>query len=108
MGTKVKAPKPRNYGQETRDTLQAQIDLAPDIFAAEKEFRGQYAQLDLDIAKQLAPDLLDLYETSQRRLGALDRETLSAQRGADIADIEQYGTRAMKSYRSAMDAANGS
>lgn len=106
MGTKVKAPAPRNYGQETRDTLQAQVDLAPDIFAAEEKFRGKYAQLDMDIAKQLAPDLMDLYDTSQRRLSALDRETLSAQRGADIADIEQYGTRAMQGYRSAMDAAN--
>jgi len=29
------APEPRNYGQETRDTLQAQIDLAPQLYRAE-------------------------------------------------------------------------
>lgn len=106
MGTKVKAPPARDYGKETRDTLQAQIDLAPDLYAAEERFRPKYAQLDLDIAKQLAPDLLDLYETSQRRLGALDRETLAAQREADISAIEDYGTRAMQGYRAAADAAN--
>ena len=106
MGTKIKAPPARDYGKETRDTLQAQIDLAPDLYAAEEKFRGKYAQLDLDIAKQLAPDLLDLYETSQRRLGALDRETLAAQREADISAIEDYGTRAMQGYRAAADAAN--
>ena len=106
MGTKVKAPPARDYGKETRDTLQAQIDLAPDLYAAEEKFRGKYAQLDLDIAKQLAPDLLNLYETSQRRLGALDRETLAAQREADISAIEDYGTRAMQGYRAAADAAN--
>lgn len=101
MGTKIKAPAPRNYAQETRDTLQAQVDLAPQLYAAEEKFRGKYAQLDLDIAKKLAPDLLDLYETSQRRLGALDRETLSAQREADIASIEQLGGRAKAAFEAA-------
>ena len=106
MGTKIKAPPARDYAKETYDTLQTQIDLAPDLYAAEEKFRGKYAQLDLDIAKQLAPDLLNLYETSQRRLGALDRETLAAQREADISAIEDYGTRAMQGYRAAADAAN--
>ena len=106
MGTKIKAPPARDYGKETYDTLQTQINLAPDLYAAEEKFRGKYAQLDLDIAKQLAPDLLNLYETSQRRLGALDRETLAAQREADISAIEDYGTRAMQGYRAAADAAN--
>ena len=101
MGTKIKAPAPRNYAQETRDTLQAQVDLAPQLYAAEEKFRGKYAQLDLDIAKKLAPDLLNLYETSQRRLGALDRETLSAQREADIASIEQLGGRAKAAFEAA-------
>ena len=106
MGTKIKAPPARDYARETYDTLQTQINLAPDLYAAEEKFRGKYAQLDLDIAKQLAPDLLNLYETSQRRLGALDRETLAAQREADISAIEDYGTRAMQGYRAAADAAN--
>ena len=87
MGTKIKAPPPRDYAKETRDTLQAQIDLAPQLYAAEERFRGKYAQLDLDIAKKLSPELLDLYETSQRRLGSIDRETLAAQRESDIASI---------------------
>ena len=31
----VDSPPPRNYGQETRDTLQAQVDLAPQLFESE-------------------------------------------------------------------------
>ena len=102
MGTKIKAPPPRDYGGEMRDTLQAQIDLAPQLYGAEEQYRGKYAQLDLDIAKQMTPQLLDLYETSQTRLGAMDREQLDFQRGSDIAAIEKYGGRA----REALDAAN--
>ena len=102
MGTTVKAPPPRDYGKETRDTLQAQIDLAPQLYGAEEKFRGKFAQLDMDIAQQITPQLLDLYETSQTRLGAMDREQLDLQRGSDIAAIEKYGGRA----REALDAAN--
>ena len=102
MGTTIKAPKARDYGSEMRDTLQAQIDLAPQLYGAEKQFRGKYAQLDMDIAKEMSPQLLDLYETSQRRLGEMDREQLDLQRGSDIAAIEKYGGRA----REALDAAN--
>ena len=95
MGTKVKAPKARNYGNEMRDTLQAQIDLAPQLYGAEEQYRGKYAQLDMDIAQQITPQLLDLYETSQTRLGAMDREQMGLQREADIGAIEKLGPRAM-------------
>ena len=102
MGTTIKPPPARDYGKETRDTLQAQIDLAPQLYGAEEQFRGKFAQLDMDIAKQMTPQLLDLYESSQSRLGAMDREQLDLQRGGDIAAIEKYGGRA----RAAIDAAN--
>ena len=102
MGTKIKAPPPRDYAKETRETLQAQIDLAPGLYGAEEQFRGKYAQLDMDIAKQMSPQLQDLYETSQTRLGAIDRDQLALQREGDIAAIEQLGGRA----RAAMEAAN--
>jgi hypothetical protein len=102
MGTKIAAPPPRDYGKETRETLQSQIDLAPQLYGAEKQFRGKYAQLDMDIANQMTPQLLDLYESSQSRLGAMDREQLGLQREGDIAAIEKYGGRA----RAALDAAN--
>jgi hypothetical protein len=102
MGTTIKAPKARDYEDEIFKTTRAQVKLAPELYAAEKQFRGKYAQLDMDIAKQMSPQLLDLYETSQARLGEMDREQLDLQRGGDIAAIEKYGGRA----RAAMDAAN--
>ena len=98
----VEAPPPRDYEDEIFKTTRAQVKLAPELYAAEERFRGKYAQLDMDIAKQMTPQLLDLYETSQRRLGTMDREQLDLQRGGDISAIEKYGGRA----RAAIDAAN--
>lgn len=68
MSTKVEAPPPRDYGQETRSTLEAQLELAPDLYNSESTWRPQYAALDRSIlAESLrgspdAPGLLELYE----------------------------------------------
>ena len=41
----------RDYGDEMKDTLEDQIRLAPDLYAAEEEYRPRYADLDLQIAR---------------------------------------------------------
>lgn len=99
--TKIEAPEARNYAKETEDTLRAQVKLAPELYAAEERFRGKYAQLDVDIAKRISPQLLDIYEQTQPRLAAMDRQTLSAQREGDISDIERLGPRARDAMRAA-------
>lgn len=40
-------PPAPNYGQITRDTLQAQVDLAPQQFAVEQQYQPQYSALEL-------------------------------------------------------------
>ena len=99
--TKIKAPDQVPYAQQMRDTLQAQIDLAPQLYGVEQQYRGKYAQLDVDIAKRISPQLLDIYEATQPRLAAMDRQTLAAQREADIGAIEELGPRAMEAMRAA-------
>lgn len=42
-----KAPRPPNYGQITRDTLQAQVDLAPQQYASEATYQPLYLDLAL-------------------------------------------------------------
>jgi len=43
----VAAPPPRDYYAETRDTLQAQVDLAPALARSEAMYRPVYTALDL-------------------------------------------------------------
>lgn len=108
MGTKVQAPPPRDYGKETRDTLQAQIDLAPNLYAAEAEYQPRYAALNLQTLEQalrgtgdqrglLAQYEQDIYPTLSR----IEADTLSRQRAADIAAVQQYGTTAVDALRTA-------
>ena len=100
--TTVEAPKARDYEKEIFATTRAQIELAPELYAAESQYRPLYSQLDVDIAKNIAPQMLDIYESTQPRLAAMDRQTLAAQRESDIESIEQLGGRA----RVALEAAN--
>ena len=41
------APAPLDYGQQTRDTLQAQVDLAPQLYEANATFGPKYSALQL-------------------------------------------------------------
>lgn len=91
----------RNYGQETRDTLQAQIDLAPAKLAADQATQPAYAQLNADILKQTAPQIVDLYSGLYPQLSALQNESNTTQRASDIADVQNLGRTATDAFRSA-------
>lgn len=105
------APRARDYGQETRDTLEAQIDLAPDLYAAEasdKFGRGAYAQLDFQILKDIMqgkdgqPGMLELYEKEiMPGLARADVASKQVSREGDIAAVEELGLRATEAFRAA-------
>lgn len=110
MGS-VKSPPPRDYAKETRDTLQAQIDLAPDLYAAEAnpEYgRPAYAQLDLQVLRDVMQGkdgqggLLELYEESiMPGLARADAASNAISREADIEQVERLGQRATEAFRQA-------
>jgi hypothetical protein len=98
----VEAPPPRDYGKETADTLQAQVNLAPQLYANEAQFRPQYANLERKIMlEQLGLDpnmgLLDAYEKaiipSQVR-----QKYASAQGEVDM--IKELGPQLIEAQRS--------
>jgi len=102
MGTSVSAPEPRNYDQETRDTLQAQLDLAPQKYAAEAQFAPKYQALQLGLLQQATPELLRLYkEQIAPTMGEVEAAARSRSRAGDIADIERLGPQARAAIKAA-------
>ena len=105
------APPPRDYAKETRDTLQAQIDLAPELYAAEasQEYgRPAEARLNLEILRDVmrgsegTPGLLELYEQDiMPGLARADVAGLDVTREGDIAAVERLGPRATEAFRQA-------
>ena len=99
----VEAPPPRNYGQETRDTLQAQVDLAPQLFASESQFRPQYAYLERRmILEQMGIDpskgLLKAYE--EDFAPSMVRQKAATVKG-DIDMLREYGPELLAAQRAA-------
>lgn len=107
MGS-VSTPPDRNYGQETRDTLKAQVDLAPDQYAANAQFQPLYAGLQTDVAKRSLlgangnDGLLSLYQNAvQPQLSQISSGANTAQRTADINDVANLGPGAVAAIKAA-------
>lgn len=109
MGTpRFDSPPPRDYGKETRDTLEAQIDLAPELFYAEKKFAPKYNELELQNLDQMlggtqnARGLMDIYENDVAPSYArIQQEAEASQRAADVAAVSKYAPQMREALRSA-------
>ena len=102
MGTSVEAPTPRDYGQETRDTLRSQIDLAPEKYAAEAKYAPQYQALQLGLLRSATPERLALYKDQiAPAMGEVEAAARSRSRAGDIADISALGPQARAAIKAA-------
>lgn len=95
------APPDRNIAQESRETLQAQVDLAPALYAAEAEFKPKYAALEMQMLRQMLEGngegedgLLKLLGRVSPQLQEINTTAARGQREADLADVEALGPRA--------------
>lgn len=97
------APPPRDYAKETTDTLEAQIRLAPDKYAAEAKYGPLYQQLTIDQLRTATPQLLEIYQKQLAPgLAATEAASRSSARAGDIADVTALGPQA----RAAIQAMN--
>ena len=98
----VDAPAPRNYAQETADTLRTQLELAPERYAAEAQFAPRYQALQLDLLRQATPELLALYKDQiAPTMGEVEAAARSRSRAGDIADISALGPQARAAIKAA-------
>jgi hypothetical protein len=102
--TTVQTAPPRDYGQESRDTLSSQIQLAPELYRSEAEFQPKYTQLALQNAETALmggggqAGLIDLYRRINPQLSQISADSNTAQRTADIRDVENLGARASQAF----------
>ena len=81
--------------------------LQEKLIAAEERFRPRYAALELQDIGTFArgtggtPGLFDLLEESGLRASEMQRESLAAQRAADVAALEEFSPQVVEAYRKA-------
>ena len=109
ISTPPPAPAPIDPGKSALDYMNAMADpaLQEKILQSEQTYRPQYAALNLaDLNSYLRgtggqPGALEQSRIATESQNANQIAALSAQRGADIADVEQYGTRASDAFLNA-------
>jgi len=103
----VSAPPDRNLAQEGRDSLQAQVDLAPDVYANRAKFDPLYTDLQVQqvnralMGNGTSPGLLQTMETLSPRIQQIANSTQASQRQADVEALQKYGPQAVAAIRSA-------
>lgn len=100
--TTVESPPPRDYGEETRDTLEAQVALAPQLYSSEATYRPQYANLERGIMLEnlgLDPTLglLDAF----RQVSGAQKDIQRDATAADIDMIRALGPELAEAQRAA-------
>lgn len=99
----VEPPPPRDLGKEMGDTLDKQIELAPDLFASEEEFRPQYADLEKRIQLGLLgiPGGMGLLEAFENYIApSLVRQERAGVEG-DIDMLRELGPQLVQAQRAA-------
>lgn len=101
-GTNVQAPTPRDYGTETRDTLRAQVDLAPELYASQAKYAPLYQDLDIQMLAKAAPQLMRIYGNDiVPILSRIEADATRQQRSADIDAVRDLGPEALAAMRAA-------
>lgn len=93
----VTPPPARDYARETRETLEAQVDLSPELLAAEQQSRPGYTTLDLQDLNQMLTGrrsetgLLDIYGSDiQPALSEMEAQERDARIAGEMGAIQQY------------------
>lgn len=103
--TVVEAPQAPNYQQSMREVLQAQIDLAPQIYAREAEYQPRYQALQNQIAGQAAKGQLDLYQQLQPQYSQLEENYMKAQQQAQQRGLQERAPGYIQAYQQAQGVA---
>lgn len=85
-----------------RDVLKAQIELAPELYAREKEYQPLYQQLQSQVQAQAARDQLGLFRELQPQLSELES---SYKRSQQLAETQALQERAPSYVQAFQDAA---
>lgn len=100
-------PEPVDPNQVATDSLATQMRLAPDVYKANAEYQPKYAALDQQLLNDSlfggngAPGLIEMYGKAGTALSGQDAAANTAQRTADIADVNALGGLARQAYNNA-------
>jgi hypothetical protein len=97
----VQAPPAPNYQESMRSILQAQIDLAPQVYAQEAALQPQYQTLQDQIARQAATSQINLYQQLQPAYSQLEEDYMKSQQAAQLRGLQERAPGYVQAFQEA-------
>jgi len=94
-----KRHKDRDLSDEYTKNIDAQALAMEKLGPLQEEWAKRFAQNDVDIAKMISPQIVEMMGQLGPQLQQQDIDTARMRRGADVEDIETYGKRAVDALR---------
>jgi hypothetical protein len=95
----VQAPPAPNYQESMRSILQAQIDLAPQVYASEAQYQPKYQTLQDQIAKQAATSQIEMYRGLQPAYSQLEEDYMKSQQAAQLRGLQGRGGEYVQAFQ---------
>jgi hypothetical protein len=103
--TSIQAPAAPQYGESMRSILQAQIDLAPQLYASEAQFQPKYQELQNQVQSQAARDQLALYGQLQPSYSALENAYSKATQENQLQGLQERAPGYVQAFQQAQGTA---
>jgi hypothetical protein len=84
-----------------RSILQAQIDLAPQVYASEEIYQPKYQALQDQIAKQAATSQIGLYRQLQPSYSQLEEDYMKSQQAAQLRGLQERAPEYIQAFQQA-------
>lgn len=97
----VQAPAAPNYQESMRSILQAQIDLAPQVYESEKTYQPKYQTLQDQIASQAARSQVEMYQGLQPQYSNLEEAYMRSQQAAQLRGLQERAPEYVQAFQQA-------
>lgn len=95
----VQAPQAPNYQESMRSILQAQVEMAPQVYAREVEYQPRYQALQDQIARQAAESQINLYQQLQPSYSQLEEDYMKSQQAAQLRGLQGRGGEYVQAFQ---------
>ena len=97
----VQAPAAPNYQESMRSILQAQVEMAPQVYASEEIYQPKYQALQDKIAKQAAESQIAMYRNLQPSYSALEEDYMKSQQAAQLRGLQERAPSYVQAFQEA-------
>ena len=91
--------KDRDISSEYSKNIDAQARAMEKLYPLQLKWGAKFAQKDVDIAKMISPQIVEMMGQLGPQLQQQDIDTARMRRGADVEDLETYGKRAVDALK---------